>query len=425
MPPLQRMLDCDDVMDADRNALKGRLLVASNGHGEDDIACKVLACLLDIDHNRPAVDAWPIVGEGRAYRDLGIQTVGPRNTLPSAGFATLDWRLMAADLRSGWIGTHWTQYRFARQLHSRYDAIIGVGDIIPLLVSRCSNLPLFFIACAKSAYYEAGDGYTYLEKQLMRRCCLAVFPRDRLTSERLAKSGVANEYLGNPMMDGLTPGTRIAPDDPKKTWIALLPGSRSDAFDNLFLLLAAAARISEKSDQPASLGFAIAVHRSLSLQQISETVAVSGSKWSPVDRDHWGGTDVDAIALAHGSGSRVLIMKDRFADILHTASLAIGMAGTANEQAVGLGIPLITVPSTGVQGRNYARMKMKFFGESAVMAQNDAEKIADVSLSLLQDAAACHRMGLAGRERMGQPGASKAIGGRIQEILSAQRSALY
>lgn len=400
------------------------MLVASNGHGEDDIACKVLACLLDSDHDSPLIDAWPMVGEGRAYRDLGIQTVGPKNTLPSAGFATLDWRLMAADLRSGWIGTHWAQYRFTRRLQSRYDAIIGVGDVIPLLVSRVSRLPMIFIACAKSAYYEAGDGYTSLEKQLMRRCCLAVFPRDRLTSERLRASGVANEYLGNPMMDGLTPGTSIAPDDPGRTWIAMLPGSRKDALDNLLLLLAAASRISVKSDQPMSLGFAIAAHRSLSLRQIAETVIqAGGSGWKPVLDVPSVGTDDTALALAHVSGSRVLIMKDRFADILHAASLAIGMAGTANEQAVGLGLPLITVPSTGVQGRNYARMKMKFFGDSAIMARNDAMNIADVSLSLLQDAAACHRMALAGRERMGQPGASKAIAGRIQDILSARRAA--
>lgn len=400
--------------------------MASNGHGEDDIACKVLACLLDGDHNRPTVEAWPMVGEGRAYRDLGIPTVGPKNTLPSAGFATLDWRLMAADLRSGWIGTHWTQYRFARRLGGRYDALIGVGDVIPLLVGRFSGLPMLFVACAKSAYYESGDGYTFLEKQLMRRCCLAVFPRDRLTSDRLRKSGVANEYLGNPMMDGLTPGMDIATDASERTWVAMLPGSRSDALDNVFLLLAAAARLSEKSDRPAPLGFAIAAHHSLSLQQIRETIIQAGaSGWSPLRDGHSDGTDDAPLALAHGSGSRVLIMKDRFADILHAASLAIGMAGTANEQAVGLGIPLVTVPSTGVQGRNYARMKMKFFGESAVMAQNDAGNIADVSLSLLQDAAACHRMALAGRERMGQPGASKAIAERIQDILDARRAASF
>lgn len=413
-------------MDADQNVLKGRLLVASNGHGEDDIACKVLACLLDADRSRPTVEAWPVVGEGRAYRDLGIPTIGPKNTLPSAGFATLDWRLMATDLKSGWIGTHWTQYRFARRLRSRYDAIIGVGDVIPLLVSRVSGLPMIFIACAKSAYYESGDGYTRLEKRLMRRCCLAVFPRDRLTSNRLRKSGVANEYLGNPMMDGLTPEKGIINDAFERTWIAMLPGSRSDALDNLLLLLGAAARLSEKSAQPASLGFAIPAHRSLSLQQIRETIIqIGGSGWKPVRHDHSDGTNDADLVLAHGSGGRVLIMKNRFADILHAASLAIGMAGTANEQAVGLGIPLVTVPSTGVQGRNYAQMKMKFFGEAAVMAQNDAENIADVSLSLLQDAAACHRMALAGRERMGQPGASKAIAERIQSILDARRAALF
>jgi len=75
-------------MDADQNGLKARLLVASNGHGEDDIACKVLACLLDADRNRSTVDAWPMV----ALRDGPIASSGSR---PSAR----ETRFLAPDLR--------------------------------------------------------------------------------------------------------------------------------------------------------------------------------------------------------------------------------------------------------------------------------------------------------------------------------------
>lgn len=413
-------------MGFEQHASKRQLLVVSNGHGEDDIACKVLTCLRAAGSGALSIDAWPMVGQGRAYQELGVPVVGPKNTLPSAGFATLDWRLMAGDLKSGWIGTHWQQYRFARKIHNNYDAILGVGDVIPLLVSRVGGVSMFFVACAKSAYYEAGDGYTYFEKHLMRRCCDAVFPRDRLTSNRLEQSGVMNEYLGNPMMDGLEPEGGFELIGTDGTSIALLPGSRQDAADNLHLLLAAASRISDRHDRPAVLRFAVAAHRMLPLAEISGKIcAVNGTEWKPASKDPSSGVPDAALSFIHRSGSQLLIMKDRFADILHAASLAIGMAGTANEQAVGLGIPLVAVPSTGVQGSNYVRMKMKFFGGSAVMAENDPENVADVSLSLLRDPSACHRMALAGRERMGQPGASKAIAARIQSILNTQRIASH
>jgi len=43
----------------------------------------------------------------------------------------------------------------------------------------------------------------------------------------------------------------------------------------------------------------------------------------------------------------VICSADAFADILQQSSLVIGMTGTAVEQAVGLGKPLIAVPGNG------------------------------------------------------------------------------
>ncbi len=411
------------VTEPDTSDTKRRLLVISNGHGEDDIACKVVACLHNARPETLEIEAWPMVGEGQAYYRHDVPTVGPKNTLPSAGFATLDWRLMADDLKGGWIGTHWRQYLFVRAIRGRYDAIIGVGDVIPLLVSRLSGIPMFFVACAKSAYYEPGDGYTRTEKRLMRRCCLAVFPRDRLTSTRLQASGVANEYLGNPMMDGLEPDDGLQPVRADETGIALLPGSRQDSADNLLLLLRAASKIATRHERPASLAFAVAAHQALPLAELRRTIMTETgeAQWLPASPDTPGRVEDDELNFVHRAGSRLLIAKDRFAEILHGASLAIGMAGTANEQAIGLGVPLLAVPSTGVQGKNYVRMKMKFFGESAVMAASEPENMAGTALSLLQDKAACHRMAAAGRERMGPPGASKAIADRIQAFLDSGR----
>ena len=392
-----------------------RILVASNGHGEDDIACKVIDEVLGQYPDEFEIEAWPMVGEGHAYRQRNLPVVGPLNTLPSAGFATLDRNLMIEDLKSGWIGTHWRQFRFARSIQQRYQAIVGVGDIIPLLVSRFSRTPLYFVACAKSAYYESGDGYTRLEKRLMRRWCARIFPRDRLTSTRLAAAGVRNTYLGNPMMDGLTKTGRLEKPPSVETGIALLPGSRNDAPKNLLLLLDSAVRLSERSEGASSYRFAVAAHGVLEPGTIRQVLSETdgGHRWSVTDDDEGNGID-----LRDSAGNCINIRWNCFADILHTSELVIGMAGTANEQAIGLGIPLVTVPSSGVQGLNYVRMKMKFFGDAAIMAAPDPDAIANSALLVLKDEKVRRKMAEAGRERMGEPGASKAIAAAIHDHIA-------
>ena len=188
--------------------MTARLLVVSNGNGEDDIACKVIDALRASGRG-PKIEAWPMVGLGPAYAARGIPVVGVQNTLPSEGFGTLSLKLFARDLKAGFIATHLAQARFARAIRGRYDLMLAVGDIVPLAAGLLSRTPMAFVSCAKSAYYGGSDGHTGSERWLMRSRCRAVFPRDGLTAERLTANRVPNTYLGNPMMDGLEATRRI------------------------------------------------------------------------------------------------------------------------------------------------------------------------------------------------------------------------
>ena len=85
------------------------------------------------------------------------------------------------------------------------------------------------------------------------------------------------------------------------------------------------------------------------------------------------------------------------------------MAGTANEQASGLGLPLITAAGAGNQGEAYLRMKMRYFGNAAIATPRDPAAIAAAMASLLADPARRAVMSAEGRKRMGAPGASAAI----------------
>ncbi|OPZ01226.1 MAG: hypothetical protein BWZ10_03493 [candidate division BRC1 bacterium ADurb.BinA364] len=58
-------------------------------------------------------------------------------------------------------------------------------------------------------------------------------------------------------------------------------------------------------------------------------------------------------------------------------------------------------------------MKSKYFGEAAWAVERRPEAIAAAVAALLADPARRERMSRAGRERMGDPGASAAIAGEI------------
>lgn len=571
----------------------GALLhVLSNGHGEDEIACKVIDALEARAPGALRITAWPMVGEGARYRARGIPVEGPLSLLPSEGFGTLSVRLLLRDLAAGFIATYWRQIRHARALRGRAGLILCVGDIVPLAAGWLAGGRLVHVSCAKSYYFGPPDGHTGLERAIMRRAA-AVFPRDSRTARALARVGVGNIDAGNPMMDGLArrlSGPLVAPGC---LGVALLAGSRQDAADNTLFLLEAGAAMARAMDRaraaggaraasvrggagpgpvpgslpggvrgdapgsapgsvaggapgsvqgsmpggaprdapgpvpgpragpapgpvagdapgsapgnvpgpvagnargpvpcpapgdapgpgsgetwaerapmpalaPERLRLLAAAHDSVSLAQVAAGAAAAG--WQPAPWDalpvelvpgtaraaappapmaaagsgegtgagaasavsppeagareaspHEGGA---LLALRHPSGAQALVIKGAFADVLHGAHLAVGMAGTANEQAVGLGLPLVTLAGQGNQGEAYLRMKSVFFGEAAVAVPRSPEAVAEAALAILRDPPRAARMAAAGRERMGAPGASERIAETILALAAAAR----
>lgn len=377
------------------------LLFVSNGNGEDDIACKVIDALHATGH-APRIEAWPMVGHGRAYADRGVPVVGVQNTLPSEGFGTLSLKLFAKDLKAGFIGTHLAQARFAKAMRGRYPLMVAVGDIVPLAAGYLSRTPMAHISCAKSAYYGGSDGHTGTERWLMRSRCLGVFPRDGLTAQRLEANRVPNTYLGNPMMDGL------APTDPARFGsgaIVMLAGSRKDATENAAFLLAAAAK------GAPDLRYLFPCHPSVDLTRLADMA----KGWTRADWDR--PLTGPHLCLQSASGAKALLMGGAFADMLHSGRLAVGMAGTANEQALGLGLPLIVVPGAGNQGPAYVKMKMHWVGEAGIAVARDAGAVSGAIAALLADPPRAAVMAAAGQARMGKPGASAAIAARLLTLL--------
>ena len=364
------------------------VLFVSNGHGEDAIAAAILDELAPDEARRSRIVAWPQVGTGQRYTDRGIVTLGPQQDLPSEGFGTVSLGNFFKDLRAGFVGSYLRQARYARSLRGQAQLLVAIGDIVPLMAGGLSRMRTLFYSAPKSAHYGGYDGHTPIERVFMKRCD-AIWTRDPLTADRLTRTGVRAQYLGNPMMDGLEGKSdpRLRPQD--RTVAVLLAGSRADAVTNTATLL-------------ALLGAAKTPCHGL-------IAAHDGFESENLQRELPYGWSVENESFVHSGGATAILLKGRFRDALNAADVAVGMAGTANEQAVGLGIPLIALPGAGNQGAAFQRMKARYFGSSAINVENDPRVGAEAFDALASDPDRRARMAEAGRKLMGPPGGSAAI----------------
>jgi len=120
----------------------------------------------------------------------------------------------------------------------------------------------------------------------------------------------------------------------------------------------------------------------------------------------------------------VICSADAFADILQQSSLVIGMTGTAVEQAVGLGKPVIAVPGNGPAFTyRFAAAQNRLLGDSVqVIGPQPATShiIKEAALAVdrtLQDnkyLASCIKNGL---ERMWRSGGSIKIANYVANYL--------
>ena len=120
-----------------------RLLIISNGHGEDTMGVLLGKALRE---RGIVVSAFPLVGEGRAYVSAGLPVVGVQKTMPSGGFILEGVHGLWQDLRAGLLGLTWRQMRAMRQLSKVTDWVLGVGDVYPLLMKALSAPSFCFCA---------------------------------------------------------------------------------------------------------------------------------------------------------------------------------------------------------------------------------------------------------------------------------------
>lgn len=417
-----------------------QLLVLSNGHGEDMIAVRILQALQQLSPP-PDIFALPLVGEGLAYQQLNVPLIGSVRTMPSGGFIYMDGRQLVRDVRGGllqltskqiqavccWVGSQ-------KKLGNKHG-ILAVGDIVPLVFAAISGAKYAFVGTAKSEYYVrdelgilprkskaarwenfSGSVYHPWERWLMsRRRCLAVFPRDSLTTEILKKWPIPAVNAGNPMMDGLEPTASYQQfDSDRPLIITLLPGSRPpEAYSNWEIIMVAVSALmaSFRDSHLGTVVFLGAIAPSLDCHILSQTLKIQG--WRPDPQCPLTISDPHSLTFKQ-KNAYIILTQQAYNDCLHLGDLVIAMAGTATEQFVGLGKPAIAIPGPGPQyNPAFAEAQSRLLGPSLILVDRPV-KVAEVVQHLLKNPDYLQIIAENGVQRMGVPGAAARIAQCLQ-----------
>jgi len=372
------------------------LLVVSNGYGEDLEATQVIRAL---PPGRVEVTAYPLVGPGHAYPS-GVALLEPRRDFPSAGFGVrAGWANVWADIRRGWLRFWRAQRRTLRSRRGGVDLVVAAGDVYCLWMAAHAGGPTVYLALPKS---EHATPHSPVEIWLIRRLACHVFTRDEVTADALRRRGAPAEYVGFTLMDTLAVAGETFGLRPEQPVLTLLPGSKPPAFENLVLLLRAATAV-RATPAPAVL---LAWAPSLPREPLRRAVERAGGMWS--DPDHF---RFDSL--------QVTVTTGQFADALARATVVLGMAGAAHEQAAGLGKPIVAFPGTGPQfTTRFLAEQQRLLGDALVATPSPEEAAAAASV-LLANPAERERRGRVGRERQGGPGGAAAIARHLLERLNA------
>src|SRR5271166_402435 len=368
-----------------------RLLFVSNGHGEAAVAARLAQDVRGLAGTPLTIDHLPLVGEGVA--NDALEDVGPRRAMPSGGLVAMgNVRALYADFRAGLATLVARQAFFLRNEGVRYDATIAVGDAYALALTLLAGRAPIYVGTAKSVYVAPyGPG-----ERLLLRKAKRVFVRDEPTAAELRRRGVRAEAPGNVIVDLLGDAQGPPPDG---EWLALLPGSREPAYADAVRLARVVHALAQRRP---GFGALLSIAPALDAERFARLLSDDG--WSV--SAHGG-----ALFGASRNGTRLLAWRGASGAMLRGSRLALGQAGTANEQAAAFGLPIVVLEPSGRDALNgwYRMRQRRLLGEALLIVPADGDEAAARIDALLADPDRMAAMAAAGRRRMGARGGSRAI----------------
>jgi len=377
-----------EVEDEDRfwravtDGLRPKVVVASNGYGEDAMA-SLLARKIEEAFPVAEVTGFPLVGKGEQYLQRGIKVGSSPSVTPTGGVIKYRIADLLIDVRSGLFGHIRRQLKAWRKRSGCIRTPLCVGDVYLLLHTLWGQgqSPLL-IATAKTNYLH---GHWMAERALLRGRARTVWTRDEETAEDLSKAGVSARFQGNPIMDLIgdnEEGDFSWPSEGDR--VLILPGSRNRAYEDVRLLLKSVVIVAARRD----CRFVAVLAPTLDLRKM----ALGCPGWTLEGRTLKGPNSVE-----------VHVHRGPVAEVAAGAQVLLGLGGTANQVCAGLGVPVVSILEKG------KLVQQKLLGEAEWLVSPDPDRLAEAVLLVLSDETLARTMAEAGRKRLGASGALDSV----------------
>ncbi len=398
-----------------------RVLFISNGYGEDNVAAHVAG---ELQRKYPTllVFGFPTVGGGRFYTDNGIPLLGEGIRMPSEGFVRSAKDLLR-DMSRGLFIKTFGMGRKLRAAAGNADFLVVAGDpyllLFTSLFARTGRSRKVFIGTLQSEWYESRrpfkEHYSAVERLWLNWFCRLAIARDMKTAQYLKSRGLGfATSFGNPMMDCLVVRKkRLLPED--RTVIGILPGSKREAYDNFGKITEIAAQLVRNSGESRNYLFAVALSPNLDIEELV-------SRYRLLKVGVFERAPVFTAYRTEKNGLELLISTSCFGNVISESDALIGLSGTGNEQAVGLGKPVFGFWGEGPQiTKKFMEAQKRLLGPSLFIFPPRPSAIARKIGEVLDDAVLLKRSEENGRLRMGGRGSveriTEKIGSHFKSIL--------
>ena len=395
------------------------ILLLSNGHGEDLSGALIGQAL---QQRGLSVEALPLVGHGRAYEQAGIRIRGRTREYSTGGLGYTSVIGRITEVIQGQVLYLLGRLLLLLRIARRYQLILVVGDVVPVLAAWLSGRASATYLVAYSSHYEGRLRLPWPCMPCLRsRRNRVIYSRDALTAADL--SGQLQrpvQFFGNPFFDGALSASDPLAGNPLQR-LGLLPGSRlPEALHNLELMLRVLERLPEPLRPAERLGLHAALVGKLTPQEVAPLASRLGWKLQ-LEGDN-------SCSLQRGP-LRLQLEWGRFAAVVQQCDLLLSMTGTAAEQCVGLGKPVLQLVGDGPQfTANFAEAQRRLLGPGVFCAagatgsEQQLEETTALLEQLLQrlltDQGWQIELQQLGRERIGSGGGAARMAADLHALLN-------
>ncbi len=342
-----------------------RILVLSNGHGEDVSGCILARRLISIGNK---VEALPIVGLGEAYKKEKINIIGKTRKFNTGGLGYNSLKGRIYDLYNGQIYYFFKKIWIVCLIRKKYDYFLVVGDIVPIFFAWLSRKKFFTYLVAYSSHYEGKLNLPWPCSYFLKSPnSIRIYARDLLTSIDLSNQ-LKKEVLffGNPFIDKLLKNN--IKDSNNSFNIALLPGSRTNELINNFELMVDIIQELANYKFFKKIKFNFALASDLKMVNVQNILEMRNWQFEKI-------LSSDFKLLYSYKSIKVFFKWNSFEDILTESDFAISMSGTAAEQVVGMSKPVLQVEGKGPQfTKAFAEAQRRLLGQHVYCFTNFSNK---------------------------------------------------